>query len=639
MRVPAALIAAFAASAALAAPDTEIVPRTFPIPARTTWRPEGCRSVPFTHPVVPARTAYRRAHGDLESADEVDVAYAPVFAREWIAEPSLYQVTTPSFDSAGNLYMTPLLPHEPILMISLEPTAGARRFVVPLEPGDRGGGAVPMVLRDPDTGGEVVYVNAYRRVVAVRTDGTIVWNVPTGLGDATTPAQSPIGISWVPNADAIVVLTRDGFVLLLDRKTGVALMDQPLQLPGEKSPPRGSTIPQALADEVDLLLEPLVAFSSGGGVLDLIEVLLGGSSEVANNLSVNPRTNSLWIAATAPDAEDGTVDGVSAFGAVYRLDVVPSGDRWTLETGCRRNFSGGSASTPTVAQNGTRVYFGDDAGALIALDAADCAPAWSVPLDSQIFGSVAAGSDGREVFASSAGGIFQVFDDGAVGRRGWTAALDLYDIPASLAGYGGMNLLLAGIGANGLLIQAGAGIRVGQALPVRTGIVHVDRQTGEPRWFADGLEESLGAMSTGPDGVLYLPHAPLRRAFSLALELTSAPLVGGVSKWTAQRLDLLARDAFCAAADRSANAKSLAGQCLDAVTADLDQVVTLRAQALAAADQAVAAGDLPAKTYGRLQRLAAKVRKAPKTRTAKTVTRFHKKAARALGRACALLSR
>jgi hypothetical protein len=38
-----------------------------------------------------------------------------------------------------------------------------------------------------------------------------------------------------------------------------------------------------------------------------------------------------------------------------------------------------------------------------------------VPLDSQIFGSVAAGSDGREVFASSAGGIFQVFDDGATG--------------------------------------------------------------------------------------------------------------------------------------------------------------------------------------------------------------------------------
>ena len=118
----------------------------------------------------------------------------------------------------------------------------------------------------------------------------------------------------------------------------------------------------------------------------------------------------------------------------------------------------------------------------------------------------------------------------------------------------------------------------------------------------------------------------------LALGFTSAPLVGGVSKWAAQRLDLLARDAFCAAADRSANAKGLAAQCFDSVTADLDQVVTLRAQALAAAEQAVATGDLPAKTNRRLQRLAAKVRNAPESRKAKAVTRYHKKAARALGR-------
>ena len=56
MRVAVVLITVLAASAALAAPDSEIVPRTFPIPTRTTWQPEGCRSVPFTHPVVPART-------------------------------------------------------------------------------------------------------------------------------------------------------------------------------------------------------------------------------------------------------------------------------------------------------------------------------------------------------------------------------------------------------------------------------------------------------------------------------------------------------------------------------------------------------------------------------------------------------
>jgi hypothetical protein len=70
-------------------------------------------------------------------------------------------------------------------------------------------------------------------------------------------------------------------------------------------------------------------------------------------------------------------------------------------------------------------------------------------------------------------------------------------VRADLPGYTGLNLLLTGVGANGLLIQSGVGLAGAQSLPVRTGIVHVDRLTGAPRWFADGLEESLGAMSTG----------------------------------------------------------------------------------------------------------------------------------------------
>jgi outer membrane protein assembly factor BamB len=627
------------ATAAWAAPADEIVPLMMSVPGRTAWRPLGCRSVPFSHPVLLPRTAFRRAHGDLESDNEVTLAYAPVFGRTWLAEPSLYQVTTPAFDGAGNVYMTPLLPHEPILLLSLEPVTGARRFVVPLGPGDLGGGAAPMVLRDPDSGGEVVYVNAYDRVVAVRTDGTTAWDVPTGLGPVTSADQGPIGLSWVPNADAIVALMRDGFVVLLDRRTGAALLPAPFLLPGERTPPRPSTIPASLAATVDTLLQPLAAFPQGFGVLELIDVLLGGNSKVANNLSVDGANGRLWIASSARDGEDGHVDGVSELGAVYRFDVVPAGSGWTLAEVCHRSFSGGSASTPTLAQNGTRIYLGDDAGALIAIDASDCSQAWAVPLDSQIFGSIAASSDGRELYAASAGGIFQVFDDGASGRRGWTAALDLYHVPSDLTGYGGMNLLLTGVGANGLLIQAGVGIRTGtQALPVRTGIVHVDRLTGAPRWFADGLEESLGAMSTGPDGALYLPHSPLRRAFSLALGLTAEPLVGGISKWSSTRDDLLARDAACAAADRAANAVMQRRACPDSTVADLEEVATLRTQMLDASTRAVSQGDLTEGVARRLRRLAAKVRRPPKRQTATTAARYHRKAAHALGRACRLLS-
>jgi outer membrane protein assembly factor BamB len=626
------------ASRAFAAPADQITPKVLPMPAPTAWKPEGCRSVPFLHPVELERTAFHRAHGDLESTNEVDLAYPPTFARQWAAEPNLFQVTTPSFDGAGNVYMTPLFPHEPVLLVSLDATTGARRFSVPLGPGERGGGAAPVVLRDPDSGDEVVYVNRYDHVLAIRTDGSVFWDMPTGLPPVTASDQSGIGLAWVPNADAIVGLTRDGYVFLLDRRTGAQLMTAPYRLPGEKTPSVPSTAPPALAAQVDALLAPLVAFPSGG-VVDLIQVLLGGNSKVANNLSVDPRTNRLWIASSARDGEDGTVDGVSELGAIYRYDVVRDGAAWTLAEVCHRNFEGGSASTPTLARNGTRVYLGDNVGALIAIDAETCTQAWAEPLDSQIFGSIAAASDNDEVYAASAGGIFQVFDEGDRGRRGWTAALDLYDVPASLPGYIGLNVLLTGIGANGLFVQTGVGIRPGaQTLPVRTGIAHLDRLTGQARWFADGLEESLAAMSTGPDGALYLSHSPLRRAFSLALGLTTQPLVGGMSKWGATRFDLLARDAACAAADRGANASTERTTCPDSAAADLVQVGHLRSQMIDAVGRAQTAGTLDAGIARRVQKLDKRLRREPQRTTPATISRLHKKTARTLGRVCRLLT-
>ncbi|HEY8514462.1 MAG TPA: PQQ-binding-like beta-propeller repeat protein [Candidatus Binatia bacterium] len=655
------LVAASALDAAAQTPAERITPRPLPIPGRTEWRPQGCRSVPPSHPVLTPRTAFRRAHGDLESSDEVLLAYPPVFEREWIAEPQLYQVTTPSFDRAGNLYMSPLLPHEPILMLSLDARTGERRFVVPLGSGDRGGGVVPLVLRDPESGDDVIYAHGYQRVVAVRSDGRVVWDAPTGLGPATTAVQSPIGLAWEPVSDAIVGLTRDGFLFLLDRRTGTALLPAPLQLPGEPSPPQESEVSPELAAQVDALLAPLVAFTPGRGVRDLIQVLLGGSSEIANNLSVDARRGRLWIAATARDDADGTIDGVSELGALYRFDVVRDGARVELVEACHHTFSGGSASTPTLGQDGTRVYLGDDAGALLALEAEDCSEAWRVPLDSQIFGSIAAGSDGRELFAASARGVFQVFDEGTHGRRGWTAALDLYDVPDDLGGYGGINLLLTGIGANGLLLQSGVGLMTAtQSLPVRTGIVHLDRLTGLPRWFADGLEESLGAMSTGEDGALYLPQAPLRRAFSLAIGITNEPLIGGVSKWSSTRDDLLARDAACAAADRAANALAHAAECPDSAAADAEQVEVLRRQMQDAVERALGRGELSSSVARRVRALAAlaaagdgspllagddqplalsAVRRPGQGLDAAGVARFHRRAADALGRACRLLAR
>jgi hypothetical protein len=114
--------------------------------------------------------------------------------------------------------------------------------------------------------------------------------------------------------------------------------------------------------------------------------------------------------------------------------------------------------------------------------------------------------------------------------------------------------------------------------------------------------------------------------------------VGGVSKWSATRHDLLARDAACAAADRAANAATHRADCPESAIADLTQVDARRSQMLAAAERAVAAGELRAGDGRRVRRLAAKVRRLPVRQSATTATRYHRKAAHALGRACRLLS-
>ena len=86
-------------------------PKTFPPPGRTAWRPDGCRPAdPIASPLA-SRRAWRSLHSDEVNTDEVDVAYAPSFVADWVAEPGTFNPTGPVFDDAGNLYFVPLSPY------------------------------------------------------------------------------------------------------------------------------------------------------------------------------------------------------------------------------------------------------------------------------------------------------------------------------------------------------------------------------------------------------------------------------------------------------------------------------------------------------------------------------------------------
>ena len=450
----------------------QVTPKQFAPPARTGWKPMGCRTVPSTHPALPAHFAWRNLHSDESNTDEVSIALTPVFSSDWTAEPTTFNPTGPVFDSAGNLYFAPFQPYENVAMISLEPASGTRRWSIPNTSGDRVGFGTPMVLADPDNPGqEIVYQGLYSRAFAARTDGTIVWDVATGLGG---PSQGVFGVNYLPQVDAIVGLTGDGYIYVLDRRTGAQKLAAPFQLPGSPSPPGAPpAIPPAAFPCLDAQLG-LLTDLQGVTLVQFLSTLLGNGVEVANFFSIDPNTGHIWVGATAPDAEDGTVDGISALGALYRLEVLPQGTQLAVVEECHSSFQGGTASTPALPRNGGRVYVGDNFTNLIAIDD-DCTEAWRLDVGGQIFGSIEVSADNHEIYAASATGIFQVIDQGTSGVLQWTANFDVFDKPDSLTNF---NLLLTGIGANGLFFQAGSGLVLPTAnLPAATGVAC---STGSP---------------------------------------------------------------------------------------------------------------------------------------------------------------
>src|SRR5262249_53272998 len=146
------------------------------------------------------------------------------------------------------------------------------------------GAVAPMILADPDRPGEeIVYVALYDRAVAVRTDGTVVWDVPTGLTlDPSLSHAAVPGINYLAPLDAVVASSSDGHVYVLDRSTGARALSAPFQLPGSPSPAGTLSLPANLVDAVQAELAPLVAFPPGSTFTGFLEAILGNGIEVSN---------------------------------------------------------------------------------------------------------------------------------------------------------------------------------------------------------------------------------------------------------------------------------------------------------------------------------------------------------------------
>jgi hypothetical protein len=159
------------------------------------------------------------------------------------------------------------------------------------------------------------------------------------------------------------------------------------------------------------------------------------------------------------------------------------------------------------------------------------------------------------------------------------------------------NGLTATATANGVVIMIGGGKKLfGKTLMLHVGMGLLDRETGKLRYFTEGREDSLAMSVVAADGSIYVAHSPLRRAVGKAMYPELTPdVTGGIARFKPIRLDLLARDAICAAEARATNASTL-NQAAEqaAITTDIRQIKVLLKQADGAMIKALSDGDLTA---------------------------------------------
>jgi outer membrane protein assembly factor BamB len=568
--------------------------RAFAAPAKTRAVPAAPAAAPGAAPqaaAVPVPDAFHTMHVDLRNGDEVWSVAGPVWQLEWLAEPELYVPEGPTFDAEGNLYFSPIAPREDVSLVALDRITGKRRWSVP---GRGAGCGAPLVLNDPERPGHsLIHHSTYTTAMTLRPDGSVVWSAPTGL---VLPTRRPgerdqthvWGMSYVPPHDALVGVTMDGFVFAHDRRTGAPLLAAPFRLPGAPAAVT-RTVPAWLARranaETDASFGPT---PDGLGIFTtILDVVFGNGVRVANFFAVDAATGRIFVAATAPDEQDGATDGVSANGAIYALELRGVGPgALRLEVVARFDFEGPTGSTPTLSADGSALFVSDDNGHVMKLDR-ELRERWRSDVGAQVAASIAVAAEGSELYAVTRYDVIRLADRGDRAEIVWRAQLDAYP------GFDNVNALTATITANGVAISLGAGRTVlGQQLLRRFGVGLLDRETGRLRSFSEGREESIAVTAVGPDGAVYTAGSPVRRALTRALfGEAEPPLVGGITRYRPAQPDLLLRDAACAAAASTDPARSevLLRQ-MRALLREMESFPAL-APSLAAAAARLSAGD------------------------------------------------
>lgn len=611
-------------------PASYILPNKSPVTAPASqWRPDEVPSHVVNQSMNLEAKGFYALHGDTRNSDEVLSVAAPETQLSWIAEKNLFSYEGGVFDRNSHVYVVPVDPAEDVYLVSIDGETGERRWSLP---GIRMGQAgAPLILPAQDGSDEdIIYIASYEYITAVTSSGKVLWDVETGLtapeGASHTETHN-FGVNFHPQSNSLMAVYADGNIVVHDKDSG-KMKAAPFALPG--SPSKSAEFGADFS-----ALEPFVRqglskiLGDNQTFFDVLNMVLGGGYEVSNYFGIDPNTGRIFVGATAPDEVDGTVDNLSELGALYALEL---NDQAQLEIIWRRDFVGGTAATPTLSLDGKVVYTADSVDKVLAIDAASGESVWEFATGSgQVVGSLAVSREGNEIYASTGSDIIKLLDMGNCGGNGvdcnqavWVANLEggfdtsvlsaqtpqahLYHnvFKPALEGFfhstGNTdfvfepmagNMVLAGITANGIVAQAGYGYLspLGKVLPFQISQLLLDRETGDLRYSAPGIEESVSVMATAPNGNLYMSNSPLRRILNVGmlravgyqtnndkLKFFGNEALGGIAQFTQLNGSKMrvAEEAAIAASLRLDNLiAKVAGLEVDAVNAEVTRIKVL----------------------------------------------------------------
>lgn len=566
-------------------------------PSRTAWKPEGVRKISHNDNVNARQVTFGRLlHTDTRGSDEISTVFAPAVVKDWTAEPNFFVVEGPVFDAQGNIYFSPVFPPENVIMVSIEPKEGKRRWVLE---GFSAGAGTPLILIDPETGEDVVYVGSYDRAVAMTTDGTILWDVATGLPKLDPSAlqsnQHSFGMNYHIQSDSLIASMGDGYVYVLDRKTGKSRLEKPFMMPGAPTKVSNFSLPANIEAKANEDIAHMVGNSGEGDnpISAVLHATAGELQKVSNFFSVDSDSGRIWIASTLPDEEDGNADGWSDFAALYGMDLVCDESPCHLDIKVVFKVPGGTASTPTISADGKRIYIADAFGLVYAVNAENGDTIWSIDVKSKVQGSLVVSVDNGEIFVNTKTDIKKIFDRGDHAEFAWSAKMDMYEAGRFQCNFKSLG---AELGSNGLAFTGAVGFVSGkQKFPFKLGAGLIDRGTGKIIYFADGAEDSVSSMVSGPDGGMYIGNSPLRRVLGrqiIGVSKSPQEVTGGITKFKPIHQNLLMRDALWAAANRAKNASTIVDAHQAEAKEDIYQIKQLLDQCTGVSSAALKEGSI-----------------------------------------------